>query len=59
MHNKFAVIDAKLVATGSFNYSQNADTKNEENLVFINDSVIASEFKNDFDLIWDKSVQVS
>ena len=59
MHNKFAVIDARIVATGSFNYSMNADTKNEENLVFIESAEIASKFKADFDLIWGKSFQVS
>jgi len=55
MHNKFSVIDGLFVATGSFNYSMNADTKNEENLVFIENSKIAQMYKDDFDKIWDLS----
>ena len=59
MHNKFAIIDGNIVATGSFNYSQNADTRNEENLVFIASEEVASKFKSDFDKIWDSSVKTN
>ena len=52
MHNKFTVIDGNIVATGSFNYSQNADTKNDENLIFIASDEIASKFSIDFDILW-------
>jgi len=55
MHNKFTVIDGNFVATGSFNYSQNADETNEENLVFIESKELASKFKADFDKIWNDS----
>ena len=48
MHNKFSVIDDNFVATGSFNYSANADTRNEENLVFIQSAEIANQFEKDF-----------
>ncbi len=52
MHNKFTIIDGNVVATGSFNYSQNADTKNDENLVFIMSEEVAQKFKLDFDSIF-------
>lgn len=55
MHNKFTIIDMNTVATGSFNYSNNADTRNEENLVFIESSGLAEVFKQNFDSIWAKS----
>jgi len=55
MHNKFAVIDANIVATGSFNYSQNADTKNDENLIFIESAKVAEKYKQDFDRLWEVS----
>ncbi|MDD4250880.1 MAG: phospholipase D family protein [Candidatus ainarchaeum sp.] len=44
MHNKFMVIDGIKVFTGSFNYSLNADTKNDENLLLILDDCIAKKF---------------
>jgi phosphatidylserine/phosphatidylglycerophosphate/cardiolipin synthase-like enzyme len=55
MHNKFSIIDMNIVATGSFNYSNNADTKNEENLLFLQSSDLAEKFKQNFDTIWVKS----
>lgn len=52
MHNKFTVIDGNVVATGSFNYSQNADTKNDENLIFIISAEVASKFSAEFERLW-------
>jgi len=48
MHDKFAVIDGNVVATGSFNWSQNADEKNNENLVIINSQELAQKFEAEF-----------
>ena len=48
MHNKFIVIDGKKVFTGSFNYSWNADLRNDENLVLIVDSFVVSKFVSKF-----------
>lgn len=59
MHNKFAIIDGRIVSTGSFNYSQNADTRNEENLVFISDAGVADRFERDFNLLWDLATEDS
>jgi len=59
MHNKYTIIDGNFVATGSFNYSQNADTKNDENLIFIESSEIAAKYKSDFDRLWSVSVEAS
>ncbi len=55
MHNKFAVIDAETVATGSFNYSQNADQKNDENLLFIKNAVLAQKYSDEFNELWQQS----
>lgn len=32
MHNKFCVIDNQIVITGSYNWSDNAEYKNDENI---------------------------
>ncbi len=56
MHDKFAVIDKNVVATGSFNWSQNADEKNNENLVIINSQELAQKFETEFDVIFTKSL---
>ena len=52
MHNKFVVIDNELVLTGSFNWTSNADEKNDENLVFLADKKIASQYSEEFFELW-------
>lgn len=44
MHHKFAVIDEEIVVTGSFNWTKNASTDNNENIVSISSKEIAKEF---------------
>lgn len=48
MHNKYAVIDRRTVVTGSFNWTNNAERYNAENLVIIRDPKTAARFAADF-----------
>lgn len=57
MHNKFAIIDKNIVATGSFNYSENADKRNDENLLIIFSSDLAQRFLNEFEELWEQSTK--
>lgn len=52
MHNKFAVIDVSIVATGSFNYTVAADKRNDENLVIIVDRSAAEKYEGEFEEMW-------
>ncbi|MCK9292654.1 MAG: phospholipase D-like domain-containing protein [archaeon] len=52
MHNKFCVIDNKIVMTGSLNLSVNGTENNDESLVFINDSNIAMQYTDYFNKYW-------
>lgn len=53
MHHKVFVIDNKTVVTGSFNPSNNADTRNDENILIIHSETVASEFLEEFEYVWD------
>lgn len=57
MHNKFAVIDDEIVATGSFNWTASADTKNDENLVLIKNKQASEAYKKKFDALWEREKQ--
>lgn len=57
MHNKFAIIDDEIVATGSFNWTASADTRNDENLVFIKNKQVSEAYKKKFDALWKKGRQ--
>lgn len=43
-HNKIMIIDGYLVLTGSFNFTKAAEEKNAENLLVINDPVLARQY---------------
>jgi len=48
MHNKFAVFDGQATWTGSANFSNNAFSRNGENVVVITDTVVASIYAAEF-----------
>lgn len=44
MHHKTMVIDTAIVVTGSYNFSRNAHTRNDENVIIIHDAALAERF---------------
>jgi len=52
MHNKFAVIDNKIVITGSYNWTASAGERNDENLLLIDDKNIIKKYQNQFNNLW-------
>jgi phosphatidylserine/phosphatidylglycerophosphate/cardiolipin synthase-like enzyme len=48
MHNKFCILDNKLVSTGSMNPTVNGMKKNNNNLILINSKLIAKNYENEF-----------
>jgi phosphatidylserine/phosphatidylglycerophosphate/cardiolipin synthase-like enzyme len=52
MHNKFAVFDGELLATGSFNWTDSADQKNFENAIFRSDASLAEGYTKYWDWMW-------
>lgn len=55
-HNKIIVIDGKVVITGSFNFTNNAQHYNAENLVIITNAPTTSDrFRDNFLTCWEHS----
>ena len=52
MHNKFAVIDNRLLLTGSYNWTFSANHRNDENLMVIDDPEIISRYQKYFEKLW-------
>lgn len=48
MHNKYCVIDNQIVITGSYNWSENAENKNDENTAVMYDYDRASDYSVEF-----------
>lgn len=52
MHDKFVVVDERVVVTGSFNWTEQADTKNNENVVIFESAEGASMYFDEFQRLW-------
>ncbi len=52
LHHKVIVIDRSIVIIGSFNFSNNAATSNDENLLIVQDANLAAQYLAEFDRRW-------
>ena len=55
MHHKVVVVDQSIVMLGSYNFSANAEERNDENLMIIYDPVIAEQFIFEFQRIHEQA----
>lgn len=53
LHHKFAVLDQNIVMVGSQNWSQAANTTNDENLLVIRNATVAAHFEREFQRLYD------
>ncbi len=51
-HHKAIVVDGHTVATGSFNFSNNANENNDENLVIVESAELAAMYLAEFEQRW-------
>lgn len=58
-HHKVIVLDEKTVITGSFNFSENANKSNDENVVIVQNPQIAALYLQEFDRRWQEGKQPS
>jgi phosphatidylserine/phosphatidylglycerophosphate/cardiolipin synthase-like enzyme len=55
MHQKFAIIDRRLVFSGSYNWTHSADKLNHENLLLFRDAAsLAEEYRRVFIHLWEQ-----
>lgn len=52
MHDKIMIIDDEIVVTGSYNFTQNAELHNSENLLIIRDKNLVNDYKKHFAEKW-------
>ena len=52
MHNKFCIIDGTKVSTGSMNPTNNDAHKNNNNLLLISSQVLAQNYEDEFQEMW-------
>jgi len=57
MHHKFVLIDGSRLETGSFNFTNGAANKNQENQIYLDEAGIVSSFSRQFERMWFESLQ--
>jgi phosphatidylserine/phosphatidylglycerophosphate/cardiolipin synthase-like enzyme len=56
MHEKVMIIDGEIVAAGSFNFTNSAVTRNDENLLIIDNPHIAGGYQVQFEKIYNQAL---
>lgn len=56
-HHKVLIVDGQIVVTGSFNWSSNAATDNDENLVVLSNPDVAARYLAEFERRWAEAQQ--
>lgn len=51
-HNKFVIIDGKMIETGSFNHTNHASIANNENQIYLSSPKIVDRYKKRFEEVW-------
>ena len=57
MHHKVIIIDRETVIFGSFNFSDSANRRNDENIIIVHDPTFAGYFIEEFDTVWAEAQQ--
>lgn len=52
MHHKVIIIDGYIVITGSYNFSRNAEERNDENTIILYNAAIAQLFMDEFQRVY-------
>ena len=55
MHHKVIIIDDHMVITGSYNFTNNAERSNDENLLIIHDAEVADLFVEEFGRVYEQT----
>lgn len=55
MHFKVMIIDRSIVITGSYNFSESAETTNDENVIIIHSTYAAGRYLAQFQIVYDQA----
>lgn len=55
MHHKFALVDHRILLTGSYNWTLESEKENYENLVILSDPALVEAYTQEFETLWSES----
>ena len=59
LHHKVIIIDQHYVITGSYNFSQSAESRNDENSVVIDSPDIANQYETEFSKVYQQALRAN
>ena len=58
-HNKFTIVDQKMLETGSFNYTHHAAAANHENQIYLAHPKVVDAYRKQFEQLWNEADPIS
>lgn len=55
LHHKVFIVDERIVITGSYNFSRNAQENNDENVLIIHNADLAAAYLAEWERVWDQA----
>ena len=52
MHHKFVILDYQTVLTGSYNWTNESEDENQENLLVLRDAYSVGAYTQEFEALW-------
>lgn len=59
LHHKFAVLDRRIVLTGSYNWTLESEEENHDHVLIIRDPKLVLAYQEEFDRLWPNESQSS
>lgn len=56
-HNKFTIVDNRMIETGSFNYTNHAAKANQENQIYLSSATVVERYKERFEKMWKSATE--
>ncbi len=57
MHHKVFIVDEETVVFGSYNFTRSAETRNDENMLIVFDPLLASQFMQEFQRVYNAAAE--
>ena len=58
MHDKFGIVDGRMVETGSFNWTNHASLANQENQIYLENPEVVNRYQKRFEKIWEGGIVI-
>ncbi len=59
MHHKFAVFDGEIAVTGSYNWTEESESANFENLLVLRTPALVNAYRQEFESLWAQSEEAA